>query len=322
MVMTLTRPPWRAAVTSVAAAAALLVTSAVSSQAAVNYDPRPGEPIQWGPNLKTRIKTYQTGNGSACSLIASPNSVGGVCLSASAFDGPTIEEVLDGDDLPECWQDKLTDDELEDIGLEHGDGAGWYWRRCLTGIDPKTYEIEEGGIQFAVGIWYYEDDDDELISLTENQQAFIDRFVRRGNVPQPIMLASPSPVPWVNDDVAFYNATDEQIHVDLTIPGVEMRGRITEMLIYPEGRDGPSVKCDGAGVQVGPDDTPATVRDACWHSFEQSSETQPDDQYRGEMHVMWQIDARVNGEWEEFHTFVKSSEGVIQVNEVQALVRP
>lgn len=322
MVTRATTRPWRAALTAAAGAAALLLTTGMPAQAAVSYDPRPGQPIQWGPNLKTRIKTYQTGNGSACSLIASPNSVGGVCLSASAFDGPTIKEVLDGDDLPECWQEKLTGEELKDIGLEHGDGAGWYWNRCLTGIDPKTFEIEEGGIQFAVGIWYFEDDDPELVELTPNQVEFIDRFVRRGNVPQPVMLSAPSPVPWVNDDVAFYNATEDDLHVDLAVPGAEMRGRITEMLVYPEGRPGPSVKCSGGGVEVGPDDTPSTVRDACWHAFEQASQTQPDDQYRGEIHVMWQIDARVNGQWEEFHTFVKSSEGVIQVNEVQALVRP
>ena len=313
----------RAALAALLSVGLLLTLSPVLPAQAIDVPPRPGQPVTWPSENRTRIKTYQTGGGSACSLIASPNSVGGVCLSARAFDGPTIREVLKGDDLPDCWHQRLTPEQLDNIGLEPlNDGTHYYWHRCLRGIDRKTYEIEPEGLFFAVGIWIYEPDDPELVELTPNQREFINRFVRNGNVPVPLMLSSPSPVPWVNDDVAFYNAGDDDIHVDLSIPGVEMRGRVTELLVYPEGRDGPVVTCPGSGKEVTAKDTPESVPDACWHAFEQSSQTQPDDAYEGEIHAQWQIDARINGEWQQFHSFVKSSEGVIQVNEVQALVRP
>ncbi|GAA4879393.1 hypothetical protein GCM10025788_18380 [Serinicoccus chungangensis] len=307
-----------------AALAGALVLTALSpaAQAGVNTEPREGQPVVWPSENRTRIKTYQTGGG-ACSLIASPNSVGGVCVSANASDGPGIREVLKGDDLPDCWHERLTPDELRDTELQAPpEGTHYYWHRCLRGIDRKTLEIEPGGLFFAVGIWIYEPDDPELTELTPNQQAFIDRFVRRGNVPDPVMLSSPSAVPWVNDDVAFYNAGEDELHVDLSIPGVEMRGRITELLVYPEGRGGPVVRCPGGGREVDADDTPQTVPDACWHAYEQASQTQPDDTYQGEIHAQWQIDARIQGEWQPFHSFVKSGEGLMQVNEVQALVRP
>lgn len=325
MVTTLTTRSWRVLATAAAAAVTMLVAPGMpvaEAEAAVTVNPRPGEPITWGSGRQTEIKTYQTGNGSACSLIASPNSVGGICLSANGMDGPTIKEVLDGDPLPECWHEKLTREELDDLSIEHGDGEGWYWRRCLVGVDPKTFDIEPGGIYFAVGIWYYSDDDPQLVELTPNQVEFIARFVRRGNVPQPMMLTSPSPVPWVNDPVSFYNATEDELHVDLAIPGVAMRGRITEMIVYPEGQPGKAKRCDGSGIQVEEGDTPETVAGACWYTYEQSSQTAKDDTFRGEIHVRWQIDARIDGEWQPFHTFVKSTEGLIQVNEVQALVRP
>ncbi|WP_130014377.1 hypothetical protein [Serinicoccus sediminis] len=304
------------------AGALLLSVLPLAAHAGVDTEPREGQPVVWPAENRTRIKTYQTGGG-ACSLIASPNSVGGVCVSANASDGPSIREVLKGDDLPDCWHERLTEDELRDTELQAPpEGTFYYWHRCLRGIDRKTFAIEPGGLFFAVGIWIYEPDDPELTELTPNQQAFIARFVRRGNVPDPVMLSSPSAVPWVNDDVAFYNAGEDELHVDLSIPGVEMRGRITELLVYPEGRGGPVVRCPGGGREVDEDDTPQSVPDACWHAYEQASQTQPDDAYQGEIHAQWQIDARIRGEWQPFHSFVKSGEGLMQVNEVQALVRP
>lgn len=315
-------PRSRGVLAATLSAGLLLVALPLGAQAGVNTEPREGQPVVWPSENRTRIKTYQTGGG-ACSLIASPNSVGGVCVSARASDGPTIREVLKGDDLPDCWHERLTPDELRDTELPPApEGTEYFWHRCLRGIDRKTFDIEPGGLFFAVGIWIYEPDDPELTELTPNQQAFIDRFVRRGNVPDPIMLSSPASVPWVNDDVAFYNSGEDELLVDLSIPGVQMRGRITELLVYPEGRGGPVVRCPGAGLQVEADDTPETVPNACWHAYEQASQTQPDDAYQGEIHAQWQIDARIMGEWQPFHSFVKSGEGLMQVNEVQALVRP
>jgi hypothetical protein len=305
------------------AAAGLALATALPAQAGLNDPPvRPGEGITWGSGGAVKVKTMQTGGGSACSFIASPNSIGGVCVRANAFTGVTIEEILGGDPLPECWDERLTDEELRDINLVHGEGTAWYWHRCLRGIDPETFEIGPDGLHFQVGIWPFADGDPELTFLTPNQQAFVERFVHRGNVPAPVLVASPSPVPWVNDDVAFFNYGDDEVSVDLAAPGVQMRGRITEIMVYPEGPDGPAVTCPGSGVQVEADDTPQSVPDACWHAYEQSSLAQEGDAFEAEIYAKWQIDVRIGGTWRPFHEFSKGAPATVQVNEVQALVRP
>lgn len=309
---------------AVLGALCLALATAVPAQAGLNDPPtRPGEgPNPWGDGGTVRIKTHQTGGGSACTFIASPNSIGGVCVRANAMDGPTIEEVLAGDPLPECWDEKLTDEELADINLAHGDGTSWYWHRCLTGIDRETYEIGPEGLFFHIGIWPIADDSPDLVFLTPNQQAFVDRFVDRGNVPRPVLVASPSPVPWVNDDVAFFNYGEDEISLNLSQPGVAMRGRVTEIMVYPEGPDGPHVTCPGSGIQVDEDDTPQSVPDACWHAYEESSIGKDSDAFEAAIYAKWQVDIRINGEWQPFHEFSKGSPAMVQVNEVQALVRP
>src|SRR5690606_17569422 len=132
---------------------------------------------------------------------------------------------------------------------------------------------------------------------TPNQQVFVNRFVSRGNVPEPVLLASPRPMPLVNEDVAFYNYGDSEMHVDMSIPGVAMRGKITETMVYPAGRPGEAVRCSGPGVQVDEGDTPRTLRDACWHLYKASSLTQADDYFAAEIHVKWQVDVFIGGRW-------------------------
>lgn len=305
-------------------ATAGLSLALLAPQAAALGEPpvKPGDGGgSWNNGKKVRIKTYQTGDG-ACSLIASPSSIGGVCVRANAFSGVTIEEILGGDPLPECWDEPLNEEELEAANLINSEDAAWYWHRCLQGIDPETLEIEPEGIHLAVGIWPFEHGDPDLVFLTENQQRFMDRFVNRGNVPLPVLMASPNPLPFVNDDIAFYNFGDDEMRVSLAAPGVEMRAKITEMLVYPEGREGESITCPGPGTQADADDTPQNLPDACWYAYEQSSLNRPGDFFEAEIHVKWQVDARINGHWEQFHEFTKSGTAQIPVNEVQALVRP
>ncbi|GAA5159315.1 hypothetical protein [Ornithinimicrobium tianjinense] len=306
----------------IAAALGLTVALAAPASAGLGDPPsRPGEGITWGDGGQVKIKSMHTGNGT-CSFIASPNSLGGICVTANGVDGPSITEVLAGDPLPSCWDEKLTDQELEDTNLQHGDGTSWYWHRCLRGIDPETLEIEPGGINFGIGIWPFADDDPDLVFLTPNQQAFVDRFVSRGNVPEPVLLASPNPVPLVNQDVAFYNYGDDQIQVDMSVPGVAMRGKITQMIVYPQGRPGPAVTCPGAGVQAQEGDTPRSLREACWYAYKESSLGRDGDYYDAEIHVKWQVDVLLDGRWQPFHSFTKGAPAMIPVNEVQALVQP
>lgn len=312
----------RRGLTALAAAGLGLALAAPPAVAGLGDPPtRPGEGGGWNNGALVRIKTYQTGDG-ACSLIASPNSIGGVCVRANAFSEVTIEEILGGDPLPECWDEALTQEELDAANLINSDDAAWYWHRCLRGIDPETYEIDPDGIYLAVGIWPFDDGDPDLVFLTENQQRFMDRFVNQGNVPTPVLMASPNPLPYVNDDVSFYNFGDDEMTVSLAAPGVQMRAKITEMLVYPEGREGPSITCPGPGKQADVNDTPESLRDACWYAYGQSSLDQDEDVFEAEIHVKWQVDARVNGSWEQFHEFTKSGLAQIPVNEVQALVRP
>ena len=318
-----TRSRLRRGALAVLAAAGVGLSAMTPAEALGRPPVRPGEGISWGDGGQAKITTIATGEGSACSFIASPNAIGGVCVHAKGFDGPTIEEILGGDPLPECWQEKLTAQELSDLNLANGTGTSWYWNRCLAGIDRETMEIEPGGLYFGVGILPFRDDDPELVFLTPNQQAFVERFVDRGNVPTPVLVASPNPTPFVNDDVAFFNYGEDELVVDMrSAPGVQMRAKITETKVYPEGPDGPVVTCAGPGVQAEEGDTPESLPEACWHAYEQSSIGRDGDVFDAEIHVKWQVDVRIGGVWRPFHEFTKASPAMVQVNEVQALVRP
>src|SRR5690606_30571815 len=97
-----------------------------------------------------------------------PNYLGGVCTRANGggSDQPTIEEILDGDPLPDCWDAPLEASELDGLNLANSRELTWYWHKCLKGIDPE---------------------DEVAVELTDNQQALVDRFFRDGTIPAPFL---------------------------------------------------------------------------------------------------------------------------------------
>lgn len=283
-------------------------------------------PAPWGEGRPLKVKSYNVAPGTGCSLVSTSSYLGGVCVSNQGRDPISIKGLLKGDPLPDCWDVRLTREELDAMNLENSAGYGWWWHRCLHGIDPDTLEITAPeGVTFSMGIWVFAADPqpgEEYVpyELTVNQANLVEHFESRGNVPPPVLLASPNPVPRVNDPVSFYNSGEDQMQV--TVFGdVQMRASVEEIVVYPEGPDGPTVRCDGSGHQADPDDREGSGA-GCWYRYPQASSTQPDGYYTAEIHARWVVETNASGQWERFHQFTKSGTALIQVNEVQALVVP
>lgn len=321
---------------AVAAAVALLAGMPTASLAVgppkESPDPvTPGQPGQhWAPGLhQSKRGSVHTGNGASCYVVSNPNYLGGVCTRANGggSDQPTIEEILDGDPLPDCWDAPLEASELDGLNLANSRELTWYWHKCLKGIDPETLRVvHERGPYFLTQLTTFVVDpgpEDEVpVELTDNQQALVDRFFRDGSIPAPFLAASPEPIPLVNQDVSFFNHGEDVVEVTVPEVGVTMRARITGMTILPEGRPGPVLHCDGTGYEARPGETRRDHPDGCWHRYERSSLGLEDDVFQAEIHTHWTVEVGSGGTWTHFHDFTKSAFTGIAVNEVQALVRP
>lgn len=273
-------------------------------------------------------QTYNSGT-SSCHVVSTSNYMGASCISVNGTGGTvlTIEELLDGDPVPECWNVRLSARELNGLRLVNGGEWTWHWHRCLEGIDPETFEVAPEGVEVITGLRPIMRDpgpgDYEVVELTDNQLDLIYRYADSASIPSPVLGVSPGPMPLVNQEVSFFNFGEDEITVGIEEVGMTMRARITGMTVLPEGRPGPVVRCDGTGYQADPGEGPGDRPDGCWHVYERSSLDLPDDVYRAEIHTDWTVEVSQNGgPWQYFNEFTKEAYYTVGVNEVQALVVP
>lgn len=299
------------------AAAALLFTPATGSMAVGGKEPEPVPPT----TNQTKRATYKDGT-RTCRTVAGPRWIGAVCTdSGTGVDmSQVIRDILDGDPLPECWHEPLTGQELRELGLRNGEGASWYWVTCLYGVDPETFEIDDEGAYTA--IYYRRVSDDRVVELTENQEALIERVASDRRVPSPILGVSPSALPLVNQDVSFFNISDDELHVNVAAMGVQMRGEILELQVHPYGTTEALLTCDRNGYRAEPGETREDHRGGCWHLFDRSSLGLEHDAFMAHVATRWRVEINRGNGWEHFHTFNKTARQWVQVNEVQALVVP
>lgn len=266
-----------------------------------------------------------------CYAVANSDYLGLVCYDGSAGGGQTrsIEMILGGDELPECWHEPMTERELEALSLQNSENSTWHWERCLEGIDPETLQIAPDGVDVSVGYVALGAGDD-VTTLTTNQQDLIDTFRLDGNetIPAPVAGVSPASRPRVGAWVSFFNGTDSE--VTATAGSMLLRASVTRIDVEPLGAGkAPMLTCSGNGYKAQSGETPDTVSvDACWHKYEKSSAGEPDQKYPVQMTSHWEVEySEGGGGWQPFVgfggspvTFTKSQITNHPVTEIQALV--
>jgi hypothetical protein len=266
-----------------------------------------------------------TGTAGGCSLVAGPRYVGASCGSASNRDGRTVKEILGDDPVPDCWQEPLTQDELDELGYENvpgPDGYTWVWQRCLTGIDKKTKKVEGGGIQITVELMRWPNSR-PTTQLTHNQQLLVDYNNTNRTIPAPIAVISPSYRPRVGQTVWFRDGTpSDENDFTVQVGGVTLHPHIVSIDVHPLGYNlGDTFSCDGTGVESQPGWT-ADDHPECSYRYEHSSAEQQDRTYPVTMVAHWQVDLTVGGQTRVFATFTKSQITAVPVTEIQTVVVP
>lgn len=307
---------------SAAVLAAGLVLGSTAPGFALDTVPIPNQPNPSpnpGPGPSHDTGTTAVGSAGNCSVVSSPSYLGLSCGDAS-MTTESVKQVLGGDPVPGCWNDKLSGSELDAMSLQNADDTTWYWERCLKGIDPKTKKIEPGGVHFTVGL-VGKKPGDKVVTLTKNQSALVNMYSTEGTVPSPIAGVSPNATPRVRSWVSFFDGSEHQVQVQAG--GVTLRARVTSIDVEPlgEGKD-PLLRCHPTGYVAQYGETRFTHPAGCWHQYAASSADQPDNAYPVNITAHWAVDVSTGGAFVPFNTFEKSQVTNVPVTEIQALVVP
>jgi hypothetical protein len=286
----------------------------------------------WGSGTSTPSESApepaKTGTVKSCHIVSSSSYLGASCGSLSGGGNTkSIKQILDGSKLPDCWNEPMSPAELDAMNLQNTpgeQGSKWYWHKCLKGIHPKSFEIVPGGIEFTVGVDSFRNQpgktDPKPEFLDANQRELVEMHATDGQIPYPVAGVSPSARPRVNQDVAFFDGTADEVTVRAV--GVLLRARIEKLTIQPMGEGEGSISCPGSGVEVDKDDTPASKPNACWYRYQKSSAGQPDSMFQVPITAHWQVSTSTDGgaTWAPFNEFTKTSTTTVRVNEIQAIV--
>jgi hypothetical protein len=258
-----------------------------------------------------------------CSIVSGPTYVGGVCAGA-ASEGKTVKQILGDDPVPDCWDEKVSDEQLAAMGKENmpgPDGYTYYWEHCLTGINKKTKVPGPDGMQISTELHTIPNGKPPR-TLTANQQQLVDGIADQGNVPTPIAVVSPSDHPRVGLDVAFSNASRGEFYVRPL--GAVIHAYVDHTYIEPLGKDrAPKIGCPGNGTVAEPGQRPVAGDGLCWYRYLHSSAGQVDDVYDVQITSHWVVEISATGApgtYERLDDFMKSATTRIPVTEIQALV--
>lgn len=264
----------------------------------------------------------KTGQAGGCTLVASANFLGMACARSRTGETRTVKEILGPDDVPTCWHEKLSEEELANLSYENtpgADGYTWYWERCLSGVRPNK-TLEPGGIKISVRLVQIKNSDPKK-HLTDRQQQLVEIFGPASTVPTPVAVPMPSETPYVGMDVAFVNGTSGEIEVPT--PTVTLRARVKSLFLEPLGHGRPDgFTCSqGNGIKVSADDTRQTKPNACWYTYKRSSANMPQNRYPMAITAHWYVDYTTDGgqSWHYFHEFDKPAVSHMLVPEIQTL---
>jgi hypothetical protein len=315
------------AAAAVASVVALMVALVLSAGGGTSSVPNPASFT--GSATPTAVPT-STGDSAAthgtfqnCTVVSGPQYLGLAC-AGKGHDTRTVKQILDGDPVPDCWDDPVSDAELAAMHLENKPGPdGWtyYWHRCLTGVDKKTKTVDPGGMHIETGLLRLLNSKDPQ-TLTENQHQLVDGLSGNGSVPAPYAAVSPADHPRVGQNVAFWNSSPGELTVNAG--AVTMRAHVVRTTVEPLGKGvGRAVSCDGNGTRVERGQIRTEGDGICWYQYLHSSAGQVDDVYHAQITSHWVVEISASGlpgTFVHFDEFDKSAISQITVTEIQALV--
>jgi hypothetical protein len=312
----------------VAALAFALVLSvglglATAQGAMADATPPPPPPASGGNNTPPPQQQAQDIQWHNCHIVSGPEYIGGVCAGASS-EGKTPKEILGKQPVPGCWDDPVSEDDLaamDKSNVPGPDGYTYYWHSCLTGIDPKTKEVEPGGMHIETNLKAIPNGTPPE-TLTKKQRELVDGVADRGNIPVPVAVVSPSDHPRVGLNVAFLNGSKGDL--DVNPLGAFIHAYVDHTSIQPLGKDtSPTIGCPGNGTPAKPGQTPVSGDGLCWYKYLHSSAGQVDDVYHVQITSHWVVEISATGlpgTFERLDDFDKSAISQVPVTEIQALV--
>lgn len=274
---------------------------------------------------------------SSCRVYATASSFGLSCAGAGGGDAnsPTVRTILNKshEKAPTCWDDRISDDDLQNVyEYVQNPDAPYYLHTCIVSglqLDSTPYHqpllvlsqqvtnIPNGAppcpppyTDLQVGTC--------VMTLGPGQRQIVDTFQSQSaKIPDVVIAAYPSTRVRTGVPTAYVDRAEDRSTRTPTyqLGGVRMYAVMDNFSIYPFGPDGESKTCDGT-ADVQPSDTEQTKPKACWWTYDQSSNAEPDEVYPFRAQATWTV--YVNDH--PFQTFQKYSDLKLPVFDVQTLV--
>jgi hypothetical protein len=331
---------------SLVAIAALICAGSANAEAKMGRQTNPSNSKQ-SVTLASDGQTTDGGGGKTiraggCSLYGNPDGFGVVCAGGKGGFS-TVKQILGRDRLPSCWDEELSVADLDRVVATDREDFGYYWQRCLTGIDPKTLTVEADGVSFTQELVTFpkpvlkcppgklaKPAGSCVVSLSARQRRLVAIQGADELIPFPVAVPSPIPKVRVNADVSFSDGSETSIGPVIQsgagVGTVRMQARVIGFSVSPTGDDGAKIRCAGGGVLVSAGDTPSTVPGACWYRYLESSARQPDFRYPVSTTAIWQIRYTSDAakipwrNWTLLNTVTKTQVTQTPVVEIQTLV--
>ncbi|MGN6605759.1 MAG: hypothetical protein ACTHMS_01940 [Jatrophihabitans sp.] len=329
---------WRARAATVLALVAVVLLAAAPSAWAFGHQP-PG-----GGGNPTPPPSDQSGGSSGgnaqtttqnCSVYATPTDIGLSCIGGGEGDITTVKDLLHGDPVPTCWDDPISDSDLQHIyGYEKVDGVTYYLHSCITGLDVNRSLFYQPDLNLSQSVIeipdpaarcprpFTTDQVGKCVQwLTAHQHDVVSHVITAGaEIPGVVIAERPSPKVRTDQPTAFVD-TNRLLDTPVRqIGGVRVWAVLDDQYIEPNGAGvAPRKQCRlTADVQA--DDTPDTAPDACWWSYPQSSAGQPGKVYPFRASVHWTVYYADRAGTHVLAQFVKYSQLQLPVYDVQELV--
>lgn len=258
---------------------------------------------------------------------------------------------------PDCWNDKLTDEELratDQTNTEGPDGVTWYWKRCLEGINKDTLAVQ-GEVNVGQSLLPFGNSDIvKPVALTGPQRELIDYYfdppaVGGNRPPDPLPQTSPAIQPRVRTNVSFVDGNQTGTTVTVRVGRAQLMAVENYVEVQPKGEGSSATtspdRCRRAGstdpndagfeenASVGREakagDTPENTEGGCWYRYDVSSYDEPDEAYQVGAQARWSVWKKDgDGPWERFTSSFSGQEvdfekvatpSPLVVSEVQAI---
>jgi hypothetical protein len=321
----------------VAAVLAAAVTLGLAGPAWAVFEPPPDHPPGNGSGGSSS-GSPKYGHVNNCSIYATSASFGMTCAQGwGRAQQRTVKEVLDGDDPPHCWDERISaDDQVAKYGLADApEGTTYYMHYCVSDIDVNAPVGSLRAMHLNVQILEIPNDAKPcpspqpperagrcIMTLTTNQQHVVELSEPAGGrIPPIVIVPQPATRIRTNQAVAYQNRggagrTRSKV---FQVGTVRMWAELNRFSIQPYGPTDERITCDGS-IRVTDNDSPDSTPRACWFTYLASSARQADQVYPFRAEADWTVYVDAGLGPEEFAHFQKYDDLRLPVYDVQTLV--